>query len=359
MRRPRLVAPAGGVYHVVSRTAFRRFAFRPEERNAFVWLLARVAAFSGVGVLTFAVMSNHFHLLVRVPEGHEVSDEELERRVRALYGDARADRLFARWERWRATGAESAVEEAKARLRARMHDLSQFCKTLKESFTMDYNRRTGNVGGIWGGRFRSVLVAPEAAALLSVGAYVDANPVKAGMAHRPRDYRWAGFADALRGNSLAREGIAELVRLVRGAAVAPPFDEAAAVYGAALEGRLGAEASAAGSDPSATDPSATAAESATGGSDPREGAAEARAAAPARGTIAEKLSSGEPISFAEMLLCDVPAFSRGGVLGSRRFVAPFSMRRNGRDRTAPFPLVAGILLWTDRPLAGPPLRMVS
>ena len=340
MRRPRLVAPAGGVYHVVSRTAFRRFAFRPEERNAFVRLLARVAAFSGVRVLTFAVMSNHFHLLVRVPEGHEVSDEELERRVRALYGDARANRLFARWERWRATGAESAVEEAKARLRARMHDLSQFCKTLKETFTMDYNRRTGNVGGIWGGRFRSVLVAPEAAALLSVGAYGDANPVKAGMAHRPRDYRWAGFADALRGNSLAREGIAELVRLVRGAAVAPPFDEAAAVYGAALEGRLGAEAFAAGSDP-------------------REGAAEARAAAPARGTIAEKLSSGEPISFAEMLLCDVPAFSRGGVLGSRRFVAPFSMRRNGRDRTAPFPLVAGILLWTDRPLAGPPLRMVS
>lgn len=346
MRRPRLVAPAGGVYHVVSRTAFRRFAFRPEERNAFVRLLARVAAFSGVRVLTFAVMSNHFHLLVRVPEGHEVSDEELERRVRALYGDARADRLFARWERWRATGAESAVEEAKARLRARMHDLSQFCKTLKETFTMDYNRRTGNVGGIWGGRFRSVLVAPEAAALLSVGAYVDANPVKAGMAHRPRDYRWAGFADALRGNSLAREGIAELVRLVRGAAVAPPFDEAAAVYGAALEGRLGAEASAAGSDPRE-------------GADPREGPAEARAAAPARGTIAEKLSSGEPISFAEMLLCDVPAFSRGGVLGSRRFVAPFSMRRNGRDRTAPFPLAAGILLWTDRPLAGPPLRMVS
>ena len=358
MRRPRLVAPAGGVYHVVSRTAFRRFALRPEERNAFVRLLARVAAFSGVRVLTFAVMSNHFHLLVRVPEGHEVSDEALEHRVRALYGDARADRLFARWERWRATGAESAVEEAKARLRARMHDLSQFCKTLKETFTMDYNRRTGNVGGIWGGRFRSVLVAPEAAALLSVGAYVDANPVKAGMAHRPRDYRWAGFADALRGNSLAREGIAELVRLVRGAAVAPPFDEAAAVYGAALEGRLGAEASAAGSDPSATDPSATAAESATAESDPREGPAEARAAALARGTIAEKLSSGEPISFAEMLLCDVPAFSRGGVLGSRRFVAPFSMRRNGRDRTAPFPLVAGILLWTDRPLAGPPLRMV-
>lgn len=348
MRRPRLVAPAGGVYHVVSRTAFRRFAFRPEERNAFVRLLARVAAFSGVRVLTFAVMSNHFHLLVRVPEGHEVSDEELERRVRALYGDARADRLFARWERWRATGAESAVEEAKARLRARMHDLSQFCKTLKETFTMDYNRRTGNVGGIWGGRFRSVLVAPEAAALLSVGAYVDANPVKAGMAHRPRDYRWAGFAEALRGNAFAREGIAELVRLARNATAAPPFDEAAAVYDAALEGRLGAE-TATGSDPRTTT-----------GPDPREGpAAEPRAAVPDRGTIAKKLSSGEPLSFAEMLLCDVPALSRGGVVGSRRFVAPISVRRNGRDRTAPAPLAVGILLWTDRPLAGPPLRMVS
>ncbi len=338
MRRPRLVAPGEGVYHVISRTAFRRFVLRPEERNAFVRLLTRVAAFSGVCVLTFAVMSNHFHLLVRVPERREVPDEELEQRVRVLLGDVRADRLFAKWARWREMGAESAVEEAKERLRARMYDLSQFCKTLKESFTMDYNRRTGNAGSIWGGRFRSVLVAPEAAALFSVGAYVDANPVKAGMVSHVRDYRWAGFAEALRGNAFAREGIAELVRLARGSSVVPSFGEASGAYAAALEGRLDAKSVAPGSDPMMTKSNST---------------------VPDRRKIAEKLSRGSPLSFAEMLLCEVPVFERGGSFGPRQFVVPLSIQRNGRDRTTRACLAIGLFLWTDHPLSGPPLRLVS
>lgn len=330
MRRPRLVAPGEGVYHIVSRTAFRRFAFRPEERNAFLRLLVRVAAFSGVRVLTFAVLSNHFHLVVRVPERREVADDELESRVRALYGDERAERIFAKWERWLAAGAESAVGREKERLRARMHDLSQFCKTLKESFTMDYNRRTGNAGGIWGGRFRSVLLSPEA--VLPVGAYVDANPVKAGMARRASDYRWSGFAEARRGSAFARDGIAELVRFARGTAAAPSFDEAAAVYAAALEGRIG---SAAGTDP------------ATPASAARTDPAARRAA------VAGRSARGESATFAEMLLCEVACFERAGALGPERFVSSHSLRRHGRDRTAPVLLPFGLRLFSDHPLAEP------
>ena len=347
MRRPRLIATGEGVYHVISRTAFRRFALRPEERNAFVRLLARVAAFSGVRILTFAVMSNHFHLLVRVPERREVPDEELERRVRVLLSDMRADSLFAKWARWRDMGAETAAEEAKERLRARMYDLSQFCKTLKESFTMDYNRRTGNAGSIWGGRFRSVIVAPEATALFSVGAYVDANPVKAGMVRHARDYRWAGFAEALRGSAFARDGIVELVRLARGASVGPSFGEAAVAYAAALEGRLNEKSVVPGPNPTT---------SAAPGSD---SITAPDSTVPDRRKIAEKLSQGSPLTFAEMLLCEVPVFERGGSFGPRQFVVPLSMQRNGRDRTTPACLAIGLFLWTDHPLSGPPLRLVS
>ena len=346
MRRPRLVAPGEGVYHIVSRTAFRRFAFRPEERNAFLRLLVRVAAFSGVRVLTFAVLSNHFHLVVRVPERREVSDDELERRVRALYGDERAERIFAKWERWFAAGAESAVGREKQRLRARMHDLSQFCKTLKESFTMDYNRRTGNAGGIWGGRFRSVLLSQEA--VLPVGAYVDANPVKAGMARRASDYRWSGFAEARRGSAFARDGIAELVRFARGATAVPTFDEAAAVYAAALEGRIG---SVAGTDPATPDPATP---------DPATPVTAARTdPAARRAAVAGRSARDEPATFAEMLRCEVGCFERAGALGPERFVSLHSLRRHGRDRTAPVLLPFGLRLFSDHPLAGPPLMRVS
>ncbi len=62
----------------------RRMDGAKEVLRKQIW---RVADFSGVEVLTYCVMTNHFHILVRVPDGSEVkvSDEELIRRYRVLY----------------------------------------------------------------------------------------------------------------------------------------------------------------------------------------------------------------------------------------------------------------------------------
>ena len=63
-------------YHLISRIANRAFYLTDEERRRFVERLWRVAKFSGIEVLAYCFMSNHFHLLVHLPEAPELSDED-------------------------------------------------------------------------------------------------------------------------------------------------------------------------------------------------------------------------------------------------------------------------------------------
>ena len=70
MRQRRLKAPASfsvAHYHCMSRVVNRDFVFGPQEREQFVRLLREYERFCGVRVLTFCILSNHFHLLVEVP----------------------------------------------------------------------------------------------------------------------------------------------------------------------------------------------------------------------------------------------------------------------------------------------------
>ena len=58
------------------------------EAETFVLLMRLLEAFSGVRVLTYALMSNHFHLLCEVPQAQELSEVELFERIQAGYGPA-------------------------------------------------------------------------------------------------------------------------------------------------------------------------------------------------------------------------------------------------------------------------------
>ena len=71
--------------HLISRIANRAFFLNDEEKTRFVERLWRVATFSCVEVLAYCFMSNHFHILVYVPDPRELSDDELLARIRALY----------------------------------------------------------------------------------------------------------------------------------------------------------------------------------------------------------------------------------------------------------------------------------
>jgi len=203
-----LVHGQEGVYHVTSRTACGQYLFDDEAKGRFLKLLRKQAGFCGVEVLAYCVMGNHFHLLVSVPEGREVSDVELLRRYRLLYGakqcppSAPLPDILA--ELLEQNGEEG--QQLRARLLARMHDLSAFVRELKQRFGIWYNHRHGNKGTIWSDRFNSVIVEATKEALSTVAAYIDLNPVRAELVADPSEYRYSSYGRAMVGNREARRG---------------------------------------------------------------------------------------------------------------------------------------------------------
>ena len=216
MRQPRIKVDGEGFYHVVSRIGGRRFLIDDAEKGILLSMIRAAAIFSGVELYTYAVMSNHFHLLVRVPKKQAVSDKELLRRMEALYGTPKFLKVLEKWEKWTAKKQEGRAEEEKARLRARMYDLSQFCKTFKETYTQDYNRRHDNTGTIWEGRFKSILLEGSWRTLMTVAGYIHLNPVRAEMVAKPEEAPNAGYGAACQGDTRAMTGLIGLVKRVYG-----------------------------------------------------------------------------------------------------------------------------------------------
>jgi putative transposase len=208
MRRARIKAENGiGCYHVMSRIVDRSFKMDAGEREIFRRILRRVEAFSGVRVFTYAILSNHFHLLIEVPEQPILDDAELLRRLTALHGACVANQYKERWDGWRKTGMELFISREQDQLRKRMGDVSPFMKLLKQLYTVSYNRRHQRTGTLWEGRYTSILVEAESRALSTVAAYIDLNPVRAGLVNDPAEYRWSGYGEACGGSLIARQGI--------------------------------------------------------------------------------------------------------------------------------------------------------
>ncbi len=218
MPRPRLKAPPDlpqAYYHCVSRIVDRRFIFAPAEKEHFVRLLRECAEFCEVRILTYCLMSNHFHVLVEVPRRpppeQRPSADLVLAKLAKLSGHQNVGMVRQRFEMYRQ--AHDAAGEAKylATFHARMWDVSEFIRVLKQRFTLWYNARTGRKGTLWEDRFKSVLVEGAGQALTTMAAYIDLNPVRAGIVPDPKDYRWSGYGEAMAGKRGSRLGIQTLV----------------------------------------------------------------------------------------------------------------------------------------------------
>src|SRR6516164_3175183 len=213
MRFPRVKANGQGFYHCVSRVVEGHFIFRLSghgsvEAERFVQLMRRLEAFSGVRVLTYVLMSNHFHLLCEVPEPKTLSEAEVLERIEAGYGQARRQALQEKIARYRQQPDGSAqIQRLLDSYRRRMYDISVFIKELKGRFAQWFNQRHDRYGVLWAERFKSVLLE-GGEAVAAVAAYIELNPVRAGLCADPKDYRYSGYAEALaKGSLLARQGI--------------------------------------------------------------------------------------------------------------------------------------------------------
>src|SRR5271165_3458570 len=186
MRFPRIKAEGQSFYHCVSRVVDRQFIFQTADHGSpeaerFVLLMRRLEAFSGVRVLTYSLMSNHFHLLCEVPQAQELSEAELLERIQAGYGPARRQALDQQLAHLRQEpdGADQ-IQRLLQPYRNRLFDLSIFIKELKGRFAERYNRRHGRYGVLWAERFKCVLLE-GGEALAAVAAYIELNPVRAGL----------------------------------------------------------------------------------------------------------------------------------------------------------------------------------
>ena len=165
--------------------------------------IRRVAKFCGVRVLTYALMDNHFHLLIEVGKEGELSDEVLLDRAGAIYSVEKVMEL----EKALRGKHRDAVRE---KLLNRMGDVSNFMKELKQRFSIWYNRSNERFGTLWAERFKSVLVEGKRHSMVVVGAYIDLNAVRAGRVANPADYIHCGYAEAMVGREVAREGVCRM-----------------------------------------------------------------------------------------------------------------------------------------------------
>ncbi len=212
------------IYHCISRVVDRRFAFASEDKEKFRMFMRMMENFSGCRVLAYCIMCNHIHLLLEVPPRPKkgISDELLLKRLRALYSKPFVAEVAKELSEARDTVAKGLAKNGEAYVQAiherftyRMHDLSEFMKTLLQRFTHWHNREHERTGNLWEDKFKSVVVE-DGIASRTMAAYIDLNPVRAGMVRDPAEYRWSSYGEAMGsvGKSTGAKARAGLVRAI-------------------------------------------------------------------------------------------------------------------------------------------------
>jgi REP element-mobilizing transposase RayT len=210
----------------VSRVSNDTEFFDDIEREALRKLIWKMAEFLGIRVLTYAVMGNHFHVLVEVPKqalwlqrfDGASGEEALMQHLGDFYGKGYIASLRSELELLRATkdsspeDCERYVAQRLEPLKRRFCDLSVFAQELKVRFSRWFNKRRGRKGVLWMDRFKSVLVQ-KGEALQTMAAYIDLNPVRAGLVEDPKDYKWSGYGEAMGGSRRAQRGLCQLLEV--------------------------------------------------------------------------------------------------------------------------------------------------
>jgi putative transposase len=165
------------VYHVISRTTLEGFVLGDVEKEHLLGVIKRLSGFYFAEVLGFCLMGNHFHLVVRMYPDSNYSEKEVRERYDRRYGEEKAAALGDRQMR---------------DLGKKMADLSEYIKEVKQDFSRYYNKVHRKKGYFWSERFKSVIVE-NGETLVNCLAYIDLNPVRAGLVKRPEDYRWCSL----------------------------------------------------------------------------------------------------------------------------------------------------------------------
>jgi putative transposase len=273
-------------YHVVSRVAGREVLFDDAEKEAFLKLFRKQLKFSGVRVVSWCFMGNHFHFLLEVPDREMMTrdwtEDDYIERLKVLKDELSSRMQLADVAMFRENGNAAGVTKIAESVKARLFDLPAFMKEMKMKMTGWYNAKHGRVGTLWEGRYKC-----------------DLNPLRAGLVEDPLMYRWCSYASAVAGNKEDRAGLNRAVRQI-------PRGQRAEWSKTVAEYRLflycvGNE---------------------RGGGATPDGVT-VRKGGFSEAEIREVWAKGGKLSLAEALRCRVRYFTEGVVLGSEAFVDSF------------------------------------
>jgi hypothetical protein len=193
MTRPRSeLVPTGaeGAYHCVQRCVRRAFLCGVDEytgrsfEHRKAWVEARIRLIGecfAVAIDAYAVMSNHLHLVVRIDPCMAAgwSDEEVAQRwVRLFPPRDDTEEAFAfKCQRVLANPERLVI------IRGRLANLSWLMRCLVEPIARRANLEDGCKGRFWEGRYKCQVLC-DTRAVIAAMAYVDLNPIRAGMADR-------------------------------------------------------------------------------------------------------------------------------------------------------------------------------
>jgi hypothetical protein len=180
----------------VDRETGKDFGFRRE------WIRRRLEALAsvfGIDVLSYAILSNHMHLILRNRPDVVASwsDEDVAIRWLRVFPGRRLEEHLGEPTK---NDVEMLVrdQERLTVIRARLSDISWFMRALSEPIARMANKQDDCTGRFWEGRFKAQRLVDEAG-LLVCSMYVDLNPVRAAMAESPESSRHTSAYDRIKG----------------------------------------------------------------------------------------------------------------------------------------------------------------
>ncbi|MDX9976175.1 MAG: transposase [FCB group bacterium] len=223
-------------YHIVNRCVRRAFLCGDDwltgqnfdHRRA--WIVERVkqlASVFAIDVAAYAVMSNHYHLVLRVDAERARSwsrDEVLRRWTQLFDGPVLVQRLQSAKAGGEDAGLDAAtlarIDEWAETYRARLMDISWFMRVLNETIARQTNAEDKVTGRFWEGRFKSQALLDDQA-ILTAMTYVDLNPIRAAMAETPEESEHTSAAERI-GEMRPGRGRKKAVRPSKGVQSAAP-----------------------------------------------------------------------------------------------------------------------------------------
>lgn len=197
-------------YHCISRCVRRAYLCGQDDysgrnfEHRRVWVIERLRLLSqvfAIDICAYAIMSNHYHLVLHVDEqqANSWSDREVVKRWGLLY---QLPALVALWQKNELMSDSEylKVSEVITMWRQRLMDISWFMRNMNEYIARQANKEDQCTGRFWEGRFKSQALLDERA-LLTCMAYVDLNPVRAGMTETLTDSEYTSIHERIHGKT--------------------------------------------------------------------------------------------------------------------------------------------------------------